>query len=348
MVEDSMADSVGSGFPTTGINKGHVFYDLDERALYRYIGGNPTLSSSWILMNGQFITHPDTTLWGDRQKGAIWFSINNGGFFGWDGSGVISVGGSGGYSTIQQNGVDIVERSTLNIVGKSFELKDIGGVSRLALNDLSLMSYEFDDFVSGGFTLFLASGGKLGWFLNAVGSGGFAVGHDSGHPGIIIAFTSTTIGSRAFMYVPGSTSSPGWINFSDTWDISYSVRFTAVDANTEIKIGLAGDVGSFIPGVYVEKLFADTDVFAVSKDGVGTTRQSLFTPVINTWYVIRIRKSGSDVVFSIDGVDTVTISTDLPGSGVALASELSVENNAGVDKQVWCDYYECLVTGLVR
>lgn len=36
-----MADSVGSGFPTTGIQVGHIFCDLDERSLWKYIGGIP-------------------------------------------------------------------------------------------------------------------------------------------------------------------------------------------------------------------------------------------------------------------------------------------------------------------
>jgi hypothetical protein len=72
-----MADSVGSGFPSTGINKGHTFYDLDEESLWEYINGIPRLVSSWKLLSGRFSSDPDTSTWGTAQAGATWFNISS-------------------------------------------------------------------------------------------------------------------------------------------------------------------------------------------------------------------------------------------------------------------------------
>jgi len=36
-----MADSVGAGFPTRNIQRGHLFFDTDTSTLYVYIGGDP-------------------------------------------------------------------------------------------------------------------------------------------------------------------------------------------------------------------------------------------------------------------------------------------------------------------
>ena len=47
-----MADSVGSGFPTSGINIGHETYNKDTGIAYVYIGGTPALPSSWLPVWG--------------------------------------------------------------------------------------------------------------------------------------------------------------------------------------------------------------------------------------------------------------------------------------------------------
>lgn len=55
-----MADSSGAGFPTTNIQRGHLFFDQDDRAMYMYIDGPPILPSSWKLLSGVFESNPDT------------------------------------------------------------------------------------------------------------------------------------------------------------------------------------------------------------------------------------------------------------------------------------------------
>lgn len=80
-----MVNSVGSGFPSTQLQFGHVFCDIDDKTLWKYTGGPPTLSSSWLLIGGSVATQPDTTLWGIAQAGAMWFNSSFREYYGWDG-----------------------------------------------------------------------------------------------------------------------------------------------------------------------------------------------------------------------------------------------------------------------
>jgi hypothetical protein len=343
-----MSDSTGNGFPTTNLNVGHIFYDVSERSLWKYIGGDPKLDSSWVLISGVFIDQPDTSLWGEGQIGALWYSLSSGGFNTWDGSSIVPVGSGSGYKVLQENGVNIASRDTLDIVGRGFKLLDTGLKSKLSLLDVSSMCFDYDDFVSGGFNMFQSSGGKLGWFLNSVGSGGFDNTQEIGHPGIMVLLTGTTINSKAFMYIPGTSSNPGSIVFGDNFNVRFLISFSGVGSDVQFRVGLTTNVATFGGGVFIEKLFSDTDVFAVSSDGISILRQMLFTPTANIWYFIGIRKSEGDVVFSVNGNDIVTMNTNLPLDSAALASVVSIENNAAVDRRLFIDYYDIFVTLLSR
>lgn len=86
-----MADSIGSGFPNTGINKGHLFFDQDEGALWEYINGPPRIVSSWKLLSGKFSEQPDTSLWGEVQAGATWFLTSDRTPYIWDGVQIVKM-----------------------------------------------------------------------------------------------------------------------------------------------------------------------------------------------------------------------------------------------------------------
>ena len=58
-----MSDSVGAGFPTTGIQRGHTFFDLDTRELYVLTGADPRIADNWEVV----------------QVGAVSSSSDNGG-----------------------------------------------------------------------------------------------------------------------------------------------------------------------------------------------------------------------------------------------------------------------------
>lgn len=86
-----MADSVGKGFPTKGIQLGHLFFDIDENALYQYVGGIPTSVISWKLLSGVFSNDPDTSQWGNVQIGASWWNISLNSQRVWTGTEAINV-----------------------------------------------------------------------------------------------------------------------------------------------------------------------------------------------------------------------------------------------------------------
>ena len=81
-----MANSVGVGFPSTNLQKGHTFHDLDEGSTWVFLGGPPRLSSSWRLLNGIFPNDPDTSLWGSAQAGATWYNLSRQAMRIWDGT----------------------------------------------------------------------------------------------------------------------------------------------------------------------------------------------------------------------------------------------------------------------
>lgn len=81
-----MADSVGVGFPSSNLQKGHIFHDLDEGSTWVFINGPPRLASSWRLLNGIFSNDPDTSLWGAAQAGATWYNLSRQAMRIWDGT----------------------------------------------------------------------------------------------------------------------------------------------------------------------------------------------------------------------------------------------------------------------
>lgn len=91
-----MADSIGKGFPTTNLQIGHIFCDIDDLTLWKYIGGPTSVVTSWVLIGGQVNVQPDTSLWGANQAGATWFYTPEQTYYGWNGSALVSIAlGSG-------------------------------------------------------------------------------------------------------------------------------------------------------------------------------------------------------------------------------------------------------------
>lgn len=74
------------------VNTGYVHFDTVSSGLFRYLGGNPSSVDNWKLVGGELSENPDTTGWGDRQRGATWFNVAEGNFFGWNGSAIVYLG----------------------------------------------------------------------------------------------------------------------------------------------------------------------------------------------------------------------------------------------------------------
>ena len=145
-----MADSVGSGFPSTGINKGHTFYDIDEGSTWVYIGGIPRLVSSWRLINGIFVSDPDTSTWGEIQSGATWFNTTELLVKVWNGTAITTVGGGSTSFSALTSGTNVQADM---VVGNTASLSVTGADKGTNGNYLYSHDPGSLDSASGPFTL---------------------------------------------------------------------------------------------------------------------------------------------------------------------------------------------------
>lgn len=90
-----MANSSGKGFPSTNLQLGHLFADVDDNTLWKFIGGDPKLVTSWLLINGNVNVQPDTSQWGLNQAGALWFYTPEHTYYGWNGTERVPIAFSG-------------------------------------------------------------------------------------------------------------------------------------------------------------------------------------------------------------------------------------------------------------
>jgi hypothetical protein len=78
-------------FPNN-VNVGYIQYDTVTGGQFMYMGGPPGDILNWKLIGGELLDQPDTTGWGDKQKGARWYNKSRGNFFGWNGSIIVMLG----------------------------------------------------------------------------------------------------------------------------------------------------------------------------------------------------------------------------------------------------------------
>jgi hypothetical protein len=78
------------------VNIGHVHFDKVSNGLFRYLGGPVSDSLNWLLIGGEVDEHPDTSQWGEKQKGATWFLKTSDLYYGWDGNRIVVLGGQRG------------------------------------------------------------------------------------------------------------------------------------------------------------------------------------------------------------------------------------------------------------
>ena len=211
--------------------------------------------------------------------------------------------------------------------------------------DLRTSLREFDDFISGNTST--GQLGSLGWaFAGGAATHPAAV---AGRPGIVRRDTSATSGTYA--YTGGRVSSTaGTIFGTDLFDVTWSFRLTQTDANTQVRVGVSADPATNPPasGLYLEKLFADTAWFGVSRNASAETRTTTGSTVTaNTWHRVRTRRiSGTQVGVTLDGGTEVLFTTNLPN--VALQPFCSIANNVATLKSMDIDYADITVTGLSR
>lgn len=344
--------SSGASFPSS-VNVGALHFKVDEGVYYRYLGGGvATDALNWVVFGGVIDGDPDTTGWGERQDGALWFNGVLNVLRVWNGTAIQSVG-VGAYSTLEQNGISVPDRSILDVVGRNALVDDTGGITtRFRMNDPNTMSYVYDEFIGGSTALFAGVIGELGWFGNQSGSGSVIqptlVLGDISHPGVKGLSTGTGVGAYAFIHLPSTTAFNLFL-IDNSFDTLWVVNLRQGDANTRALCGLGtGALPTALSGIRVEKDFADTEWFAFTGNGIGTTRVSLGGVVAGQWEKFRIRKVGAGIGFTRNDGGEVIINTTIFDPATGLGMHAYVENDSAADKIFDMDYVDVLITGLTR
>lgn len=309
-----MANSVGVGFPSTNLQRGHTFHDLDEGSTWIYISGPPRLASSWRLLNGVFSSQPDTTLWGLTQAGASWFNSSDRTYYGWNGSEIVPL----------QSGLS-----------SSFY-------------DYRTMLALQDDFVSGA-----SSNGTIGtlsWFTSGGSSSGVATGSAGGRPGVLRRDCSAVGGTVACLLLSGTQ---GQIVLTYNQKVLWICRLNQVDGNTICRIGMTSS-GTVDPingsGAFFEKAAADTNWFCVCyAGGVASTRVNTGLAIDTNFhdFMIEVRALGTIYDFYLDGVLVGSITVGIPTVVMQPATQIT-NNSAAAAKTLDHDYFQLVVTGISR
>jgi hypothetical protein len=201
-----------------------------------------------------------------------------------------------------------------------------------------------DDFLNGqAFTT--ATGGSLGWVRPA--GAGTVVAGVAGHPGIVQIQTTATITTLAYYTLSGAAAT-GILSPADAFDVTWIFRLGQSDTDTQFRLGVMVNAGSAQPadGFYVEKLYADTNLFMVNRASGTQTRTDTTVAGDTAWHRFRARRiDASNVGLSFDGVETV-VSTNIPSAPINPA--LQIVNQTAVNKTIDLDYFSLTLTGLSR
>lgn len=303
-----MANSTGVGFPTTNLQKGHTFHDLDDGSTYIFIGGDPRLQSSWRLVNGVFGSQPDTSQWGLQQAGATWFLTSDKSYYGWDGTKIIQLANNAEYASIY--------------------------------NSTTSMIFQ-EDFISGPLTT--GQIGLMGW--QAVGGSSLLLTSEANHPGIFQRNTSAVANTVTTLshYFGIATA---WE--ATTYEVRWIVRPNNTDANATWRFGSMSSFVSNPPafGVYFEKIGAETNWFTVSRVSAVQERQDTGIAIVEgAWYNFRVVVTALSVKFYLNHVLVATHTTNIPTFGQAAVQGVNLAAEA---KTVDIDFCEVIVTGMNR
>lgn len=195
-----------------------------------------------------------------------------------------------------------------------------------------------DHFMGGAATF--GQVGSEGWYF----AGGTAAYQDAerGYPGIFrIAANTQNVPVRLFLQT---------INAREPFDLAFRARLTDNDANTGARFGLSSDWSSGVPahGVYLEKIQGtDTQWYGVARTASAQTRTPAMGASGTGWTLFRVRRvDAATVAFSVDGGPEELLSTNVPGSAVALNPGCHVYRVGTVAKVLDADWFGMLVPGL--
>jgi hypothetical protein len=213
---------------------------------------------------------------------------------------------------------------------------------------------RIDDFMSGG-----VSGGTigaLGWTSLGNTPGVSVQPGVANHPGIIRRDTGTTATTIATLYL-GNSVANGPILGTDMFDVTFIVRVNQADSDTKVRVGLSSraDQDVVADGAYFERLYADTNWFALSRAAsVQGSRVDTGVAMGTGWVVMRVRRIGAGSVgFRIGAtVDAMLAATEIVIAsntpGIVQQPFIHIQNQAAASKTMDIDYADIKVLGLTR
>jgi len=305
-----MADSTGVGFPTTNLQLGHVFHDLDEHAQYKFVGGDPRVASSWVVINGAFNVQPDTSLWGTKQAGAMWLYVPEKTYYGWDGTRMIRIAFAGGDSFYNYRTQYAVQ----------------------------------DEFITGG-----NATGIVGWLGWTAGAGSATVAGQPSEvnaPGIFQLTTTTTINTIARLTFNGAFV----LFLTSNVRMTSIQRLNTIDADTTCRVGYGNATNTDPPnnGIYFEKLTGDTNWFCVTRASATQTRTDSGVPIVAAMTKLEIVIDGETVTFFINGNLVATHTTNAPIGTIQLSPFYQIVNAVAASKTLDIDYFQLLLDNISR
>lgn len=206
-------------------------------------------------------------------------------------------------------------------------------------SDYRYESIQFDDFY--GSENAGAISAQMGWALASAGTSGWAQqAVELHHPGIFRLSTGATINTVAAAAPSNVTS----VHADDIWQFYCVVRVNAVDASTQVRVGLASSATGDSPtdGVYWERLGSEVNWRLVTRSGGSQTRTAI-SPVTGGWDSFAAQRYDASTIQARFGAGgwTSMPTTNVP-TGVGLLPFIQVKNTTAInctfDIDVWESY----------
>lgn len=195
-----------------------------------------------------------------------------------------------------------------------------------------------DEFLIGG----TGSGttGAMGWSTSGTITN---IGGEINRPGILRIDTGAVINTIARInYANANDSAPQQSN------LLFIARLNTNDANTKVRIGSSNSGTANPPneGIYFEKLDADTNWFCVTRTGAVETRTDSGVAVSTSFTTFNYIRRGSTVEFRLNNAIVCTHTTNI--TSVNMLGWIFIINSAAASKTIDIDYWQHIITGLVR
>jgi len=224
----------------------------------------------------------------DGTSGQV-LTTNGAGVLSW--TTVSGGGGGGGYTTIQEEGVSLTQRATMNFIGAGLTAQDDATNSRTNITWDRFLAERKAPFY---YTDFLGPAGAgtveaaFPFDFVAISLGTIAkIAGESNHPGILRISSSTTANSGGYILTDATAF---LISGGEVFEIIFQPRVSG-NANTTIRMGFLDTTTSTdaTDGVYFELPANSLDIVGKTADNATrTTSSTIATLTLNTWYRCRI------------------------------------------------------------